>query len=189
MRYWMVYSKRTPEGPFEQAELERRILAEGVEPSRLVCPEGGQAWIEARDAFPALFAAPPLQPNDRFGSVHLADAGESIRLDDFTARRRAPPTTPPAPSSIQLPLPEGRGALAYLVPIGVEPCSFAAGYLGILSLFGGCAAPFAFGFGIAGLVRLRRRPHLRGHVRCAFGFLGGLLGLGIGALLLIASSR
>lgn len=175
MRYWMVDSQRAAQGPFEEAEIERRILTEGIEPTRLVCPEGGQAWIEAREAFPAVFAArsAPRQAGSRGGAAAPA----------------RPPTTPPPPRAGVPSQPSGPGALGYVVPVGVEPCSLAAGYLGLFSLLGGCAAPFALGFAVAGLVRLRTRPHLRGHVRCAIGILGGLLGAAIFVLILIARSR
>jgi len=163
MRYWMVDAQRTPQGPFEREEIVRRIGAERIEPTRLVCAEGAQEWVEIQREFPSLFG---------LGAPRSTPA-------------TTPPTSPPPrpvlaaqPSSA----PEGPGAVGYVVPLGVEPCSLAAGYLGLLAPIGGCTAPFAIGCAIAGFVRLRTRPHLRGHVRCAIGLIGGLIGLVIGGI-------
>jgi hypothetical protein len=169
MRYWMVDAQRTPQGPFEREEIVRRIGAERIEPTRLVCAEGAQEWVEIQREFPALYGS--------FGVVEPDGASSEVR--------RTPPTSPtPRPVSAAQPsrAPEGPGAVGYVVPLGVEPCSLAAGYLGLLAPIGGCTAPFAIGLAIAGFVRLRTRPHLRGHVRCTIGIIGGLIGLGIGGI-------
>lgn len=173
MRYWMVDAQRAPQGPFERDEIVRRIGAEQIEPTRLVCAEGAQEWVEIQREFPALYGS--------FGVLEPGGASAEVR--------RAPPTSPPPrpaagarPSSA----PEGPGAVGYVVPLGVEPCSLAAGYLGLLAPIAGCTAPFAVGLAIAGFVRLRTRPHLRGHVRCAIGLVGGLVGLVIGAMIVVS---
>lgn len=171
MRYWMVDTQRVPQGPFERDEIVRRIGAEAIEPTRLVCPEGGSAWVEIRSEFPGVFL--DVHPS---GAMGLQPAAPS-----------APPTTRPMGQGPHGGAPTGPGTVGYLVPLSVEPCSLAAGYLGLLSPIGGVLAPFALGFAIAGLVRLRKRPHLRGHVRCAIGIVGGLIGLVIGVALLASS--
>jgi hypothetical protein len=181
MRYWMVDSQRAPQGPFERSEVERRILAERVEPSRLVCPEGGQAWVTAAEAFPALFA----RPAERSGTV-APTSDEPFRVQG--APKVAPPPPPRQPQFTPAPAAGGDRALGYFVPVGVEPFSLAAGYLGLLSLAGGCLGPISVVVSIIGFVRLRKQPGQRGHVRCAIGLVGGLLGSVMLALIIVASA-
>lgn len=66
-------------------------------------------------------------------------------------------------------------ALKHLLPIRTSAWAIAAGYLGLLSplmIF----APPAIICGITALVRINKRPGLRGHVRAWVGIVMGLLG-------------
>jgi hypothetical protein len=73
-------------------------------------------------------------------------------------------------------------SLEGIVPVNTSGWAIAAGYLGLFSLLG-LPGPFAIACGIVALVRLRKQPGVRGHVRAWIGILLG--GLGTASLLLI----
>ncbi|MEY3141912.1 MAG: hypothetical protein RLY21_405 [Planctomycetota bacterium] len=161
MRYWIVSSERKPEGPFEIEEVTRRVQAGQLSSDTLVCPEGGSAWIAAGEEFPMLFrgARPPELP------IGLAEPSR--------------PAPPPMPAYAPQPTAAPKGddtAMKVLIPLAVDPVCLVAGYLGLLSLLM-FFAPFAIGFGIWGLVRLRNMPDQRGHVRAVIGIAGGCIGM------------
>jgi len=80
-------------------------------------------------------------------------------------------------------------ALDLLIPLHVDFWALAAGYLALFSvlLFPG---PFALATGIMGLVRIRRTPGARGHVRAWLGIIMGSLGtIGLGIVAVIAMNQ
>lgn len=171
MRYWIVSAERKAEGPFEMEEVTRRAQAGQLSPDSLVCPEGGSAWIAAGEEFPTLFrgSRPPELP------IGLAE----------------PPRVAPPPMSAYAPRPVAAPEVAdlatkVLIPVAVDPICLLAGYLGLLSVLV-VFAPFAIGFGIWGLVRLRNDPTQRGHVRAVIGIASGSIMLVVAMLVFIAS--
>ena len=161
MRYWVVSAERKAEGPFEMDEVTRRAESGQLSSDTLVCPEGGSAWIAAGEEFPTLFRAsrPPELP------IGLAE----------------PPRPAPRPMPAYAPQPTvapagDDAAMKVLIPLAVDPVCLLAGYLGLLSVLV-IFAPFAIGFGIWGLIRLRSTPDQRGHVRAAIGIGGGCIGM------------
>ncbi len=70
---------------------------------------------------------------------------------------------------------DAEAVLKHLLPIKTSAWAIAAGYLGLLSplmIF----APPAIICGIVALIRINKRPGLRGHVRAWVGIAMGLLG-------------
>ena len=82
------------------------------------------------------------------------------------------PPTQPAPAQFRDVADDP--AMRWLLPVGRSGLAIAAGYMGlfaVLLIF----APFALILGIAAVIHLKRRPHLRGMGRAVFAIVMGAL--------------
>ena len=76
-------------------------------------------------------------------------------------------------------------AMRMLLPVGRSMWAIAAGYLGLFTLLGGCAAPFALFCGIMALRDIKQHPDRHGMGRAIFGMVMGIIGLPILLLLIV----
>lgn len=111
---------------------------------------------------------------------------------DVTVRASAPgqPYLPSQQHRPQQPYPPQADigqdpAMRMLLPVGRSIWAIAAGYLGLFSVVGGCAAPLALFCGIMALRDIKQHPDRHGMGRAIFGIVMGVIGLVFLVLLVI----
>jgi hypothetical protein len=83
--------------------------------------------------------------------------------------------------------PEDDPVLRMVIPVGRSGWAIAAGYAGLVSLFG-CfvMGPVAIGLSLMAIRDIKRHPQTHGMGRAIFGLVGGTLGTLVLAALLVA---
>jgi hypothetical protein len=169
---WFYSENGRQAGPVTAEALRQMASSGRVGPQDLVWREGMAHWTPAY-ATPELAASLPV-PAASWPPAPPPLPGGFVPPLDYRGTPQAYPRAGGDPS------------LRWLIPIGRSGWAIAAGYLGLLSFFGGFLGPVAVIVSIVAIRDIRKHPDRHGMGRAIFGLIAGILGTILLVFVLIA---